>query len=53
MRKTVWSLAAVIGVANAFPAMALDGESPSLNPDQLPWARWQGRLSLGTTSSSA
>lgn len=52
MRKTVWSLAAVIGVIIAFPAMALDGESLSLNPDQLPWARWQGRLSLGTASSA-
>ena len=49
MRKTVWSLAAAIGVI-ACPAMALDGESLSLNPDQLPWARWQGRLSLGTAS---
>jgi hypothetical protein len=49
MRKTVWSLAAVIGVI-ACPAMALDGESLTLNPDQLPWARWQGRLSLGTAS---
>jgi hypothetical protein len=50
MRKTVWSLAAAIGVIVACPALALDGESLSLNPDQLPWARWQGRLSLGTAS---
>ena len=49
MRKTVWNLAAVIGLI-ATPAMALDGESLSLNPDQLPWARWQGRLSLGTAT---
>ena len=49
MRKTVWSLAAVIGVITT-PAMALDGDSLTLNPDQLPWARWQGRLSLGTAS---
>ena len=30
--------------------MALDGDGLSLNPDQLPWTRWQGRLSLGTSS---
>ena len=47
MRKTVWILAAMFGLA-ALPALAADGDSPTLNPDQLPWARWQGRLSLGT-----
>ena len=52
MRKTVWSLAAAIGVI-AIPAMAADGESLTLNPDQLPWARWQGRLSLGTAPSTS
>lgn len=51
MRKTVWSLAAAIGVI-AIPAMAADGESLTLNPDQLPWARWQGRLSLGTAPAA-
>ena len=51
MCKTVWMLAAAIGLVAA-PAMALDGDSVSLNPDQLPWARWQGRLSLGTTAAS-
>ena len=49
MRKTVWNLAAVIGLI-ATPAMALEGDSLSLNPDQLPWARWQGRLSLGAAT---
>ena len=49
MRKTVWILAAALGLIAA-PALALDGESLSLNPDQLPWARWQGRLSLGTST---
>ena len=49
MRKTVWNLAAVI-VLIATPAMALEGDSLSLNPDQLPWARWQGRLSLGNAT---
>ena len=51
MRKTVWMLAAAIGLVAA-PAMALEGDSVSLNPDQLPWARWQGRLSLGTTAAN-
>ena len=51
MRKTVWMLAAAIGLVAA-PAMALEGDSVSLNPDQLPWGRWQGRLSLGTTAAS-
>ncbi|MEP7295890.1 MAG: hypothetical protein ABI702_06850 [Burkholderiales bacterium] len=50
MRKTLWILAAALG-AIAAPAQALDGESLSVNPDQLPWARWQGRLSLGTSPS--
>ena len=49
MRKTVWILGALTGLV-AMPAMALDGDSVSLNPDQLPWARWQGRLSLGTAA---
>jgi hypothetical protein len=49
MRKTVWNLATVIGLI-ATPAMAMEGDSLSLNPDQLAWARWQGRLSLGTAS---
>ena len=50
MRKTVWILGAVINLVAA-PAMALDGDSVSLNPDQLPWARWQGRLSLGNSAA--
>ena len=55
MRKTVWmsvwGCAALIGLA-CVPAFAADGDSLTLNPDQLPWARWQSRLSLGTSSSS-
>ena len=49
MRKTVWNLAAVIALVTS-PAMALEGDSLSLNPDHLPWERWQGRLSLGTAT---
>lgn len=52
MRKTVWMFAASATLAAmAGPARAADGDGVSLNPDQLPWARWQGRLSLGTTAS--
>jgi hypothetical protein len=55
MRKTVWmsvwGCAALIGFTSA-PALAADGDSLTLNPDQLPWARWQSRLSLGTSTSS-
>ncbi len=55
MRKTVWmsvwGCAALIGLA-CVPALAADGDALTLNPDQLPWARWQSRLSLGTSTSS-
>ena len=50
MRKTAWMLAAAITLAAA-PAMAADGEGLMPNSDRLPWARWQGRLSLGTVSA--
>jgi hypothetical protein len=51
MRKTVWMFAGVLALAaTVSPARAADGDSLTLNPDQLPWARWQGRLSLGTTA---
>ena len=50
MRKTVWMLAAVTGLVIAAPAVALDADSPAPNSDHQPWARWQGRLSLGTPS---
>jgi len=53
MRKTVWILTALAALAaTAGPARAADGGRVSLNPDQLPWARWQGRLSLGTASDA-
>lgn len=50
MRKPVWMLAAVTGLVIVAPAMALDADNPAPNPDHQPWARWQGRLSLGTPS---
>jgi len=51
MRKTAWMLA----VALAFvctAAIAADADDPSPHSDQLSWARWQGRLSLGATPSA-
>lgn len=53
MHKTVWMLTAMAALAVlAGPAHAADGDRLTLNPDQLPWARWQGRLSLGTTTDN-
>jgi hypothetical protein len=50
MHKTVWMFAAWGALAALqSPAAAADGDRLTLNPDQLPWARWQGRLSLGST----
>ena len=48
---SVWGCAALIGLVSV-PALAADGDSLTLNPDQLPWARWQSRLSLGTSPSA-
>jgi hypothetical protein len=47
MRKISWVLAGWFGLA-ATPILAADGGSLARDPDQVPWARWQGRLSLGT-----
>jgi len=53
MRKTVWTLVGLAALAaTPFMANAADGDRLTLNPDQLPWARWQGRLSLGAEPSS-
>jgi hypothetical protein len=49
MRKTVWVLAGLFGFAAA-PVLAADGDSLTPNADQSPWARWQGRLSLGKSA---
>ena len=49
MRTTVWMLAGALSLLVA-PMMAAEGDSPG--SDQLPWARWQGRLSLGTQSAA-
>jgi len=49
MRTTVWVLAGLFGFAAA-PVLAADGDSLTPNTDQPPWARWQGRLSLGNSA---
>jgi hypothetical protein len=46
MRKTTWMLAGLISVAGA--AQAADGSGLTTNGE--PWARWQGRLSFGTSA---
>ena len=53
MRTTLWMLAGLIALATApftTPAQAADGTG--LAPNTEPWARWQGRLSFGTTAST-
>ena len=50
MRKTALMLAAAAALASA-PLMAADGDSAaSASDQQVPWARWQGRLSLGSSA---
>ena len=48
MRKTTWMLGGLISLA-AVPSLAADGTG--LAPNGEPWARWQGRLSFGTSAS--
>ncbi len=50
MRNSAWMLAGAFALT-ALPGMAADGDGAMPGSGQLPWARWQGRLSLGTTSS--
>ncbi|MDE2092666.1 MAG: hypothetical protein KGL99_00520 [Burkholderiales bacterium] len=51
MRTTAWTLAGVLALATT-AAMAADDASLSTHPEPMRWARWQGRLSLGTLSSA-
>ena len=46
MRKTTWILGGLISLA-VVPSLAADGTG--LAPNGEPWARWQGRLSFGTS----
>jgi hypothetical protein len=48
MHKTTWMLAALITLT-PLAALAADGDAANPSADELPWARWQGRLSLGST----
>jgi hypothetical protein len=47
MRKTTWMFVGLIALASA-PARAADGAG--LTPNVETWARWQGRLSFGTST---
>lgn len=49
MRKTTWMLGGLISLISlaAVPSLAADGIG--LAPNGEPWARWQGRLSFGTS----
>ena len=50
MRKVVWMLAGMLAFPVAWGAEAGDAKDRST---EAPWARWQGRLSLGSTSAAA
>ncbi|MBC7480729.1 MAG: hypothetical protein H7337_02155 [Rhizobacter sp.] len=46
MRKITWMLSGLISLV-AVPSLAADGTGLATNGE--PWARWQGRLSFGTS----
>ena len=48
MHSAKWILAAVVASSPAVPAWAAAGDGLTPNVDNIPWARWQGRLSVGT-----
>lgn len=50
MRTTAWTLAGALTLATT-AAMAVDAASLTAHPEPMRWARWQGRLSLGTLST--
>lgn len=49
MRTSAWMLAGALALPSA-AAMAADGDGTTPDSGLLPWARWQGRLSLGTSA---
>ena len=53
MRKTAWVFAGMLALA-PLPTTAADVESTAAanNAEQVPWTRWQGRLSLGSTAAA-
>jgi hypothetical protein len=50
MRKTAWILVGLIALVTSPVSMAADSEAAGAAANQIPWARWQGRLSLGSTT---
>ncbi len=48
MLSARWVLLGLMGLTSA--AMAQEGLGLTPNADSLPWARWQGRISLGATA---
>ena len=50
MRQSVWMLAGALALVST-AAPAAEGDLPYPGADQISWARWQGRLSLGTHST--
>ena len=52
MRNNAWMLAGALAALPLSPAMAAEGEGLRASSNQIPWARWQGRLSLVTTTDS-
>ncbi len=51
MRKTAWMLAGALALVST-AAIAADVDDPTTASDQVHWARWQGRLSLGNSSAA-
>ena len=47
MQKLTWM---IFGLLTAATAQAAAGDGITANAEQLPWARWQGRVSFGTTA---
>ena len=49
MHSATRFLAGIIGLLGAASVWAAQGEGLVANPDSLSWARWQGRVSLGSS----
>jgi hypothetical protein len=50
MRCTQRAVAGIVAIAFASAAWATSGDGLKANADDLPWARWQGRVSFGFTA---
>lgn len=50
MRTSLVALAIAAAVAAPFGALAQPGEGLSVKPESVPWARFQGRMSLATST---